>query len=180
MVREDLVNIRANWFWFVALGILLILMGLAALSYSILVTITAVIIFGYFLLASGIFYVASSLFTGGWGGFFLSLLCGFLQLAVGLLVLHNPARAGAALTLLMAMSFFVTGLFRIFAALSGQFRGWGWVLLSGIVTLALGVMIWQEWPDKAFWVIGTFIGIDLIFNGWTYVSVGMSAKRLPV
>src|SRR5262245_36211719 len=93
MVREDLVNLRANWFWFVALGILLILMGLVALSYSIVTTITAVNIFGFFLLASGIFYIAGSFFTGGWGGFFLSLLCGLLQLAVGLLVLHDPLKA---------------------------------------------------------------------------------------
>jgi uncharacterized membrane protein HdeD (DUF308 family) len=73
----------------------------------------------------------------------------------------------AFFALMLAAAFFGSGLFRIIVALSERFYGWGWVLLNGIITLVLGILIWRGWPDAAFWVIGLFVGIDMLFAGWS-------------
>ena len=178
--REDLQKLKAAWIGFVVLGVALILLGIAALSYSVLFTIATVEVIGFFLILGGLTYIVGSFFTGSWGGFFLTLLTGVLQLVMGGICIRHPAEAAIVYTLLMAAFFMVGGLFRIVAALSGPFRGRGWVLINGIITLALGVMIWQQTPFSGLWVIGTFLGIDLICNGWIYVLMGVGIRKLPV
>jgi len=106
-------------------------------------------------------------------------MMGVLQLIVGLICVRHPAEAAIVYTLLMAVFFMVGGLFRIVTALASPFRGRGWVLVNGIITLILGIMIWQQMPFSGLWVIGTFLGIDLIFNGWSYFLLGLDVRRLP-
>jgi len=72
----------------------------------------------------------------------------------------------------------VQGAFRIGVALSTRMDGWGMLLVSGIITLVLGLMIWNEWPLSGIWVIGLFVGIDLIFYGWWLVSLALSVRHL--
>jgi uncharacterized membrane protein HdeD (DUF308 family) len=155
-------------------------LGLMAMSYSMVATLATAIVFGYFLLVAGIFYVVGAFFTRGWGGFFLSLLAGVLNLAVGVIVLDRPGEALLIYTLLLAAFFFVEGLFRIVGALAGRFHHWGWMLFNGIVTLALGVMIWRQWPLSGLYVVGLFLGINLLLSGASYVSLGLAARKLPV
>ncbi len=179
-VRENLAELRARWGWFVALGVCLMFVGLVAMSYSVLATFATALVFGYFLLAGGFFYIVGAFFTRCWKGFFLSLLGGVLHLAVGFLVLDRPGEVLLVYTLLMAAFFFVEGLFRIFGALVGRFEHWGWMLFNGFVTLALGVLIWRQWPVSALYVIGLFLGIDLVISGASYIGLGLSARKLPV
>jgi uncharacterized membrane protein HdeD (DUF308 family) len=179
VIQEDLQELRASWFWFALLGGALIVLGAAALVYSLAATIATTLIFGWMLLIGGVFYLVGAFYTRGWGGFFLSLLAGVLHLAVGLIVINHPAEAAVVYTLVLAVFFFVEGLFRVVAALAGRFRHWGWMLLSGLVTLLLGVLIWRDWPFSGLWVVGTFVGINLIFSGASYLALGLHAKNLP-
>ncbi len=179
-IQEDLKKLQGAWIWFVALGVALIALGVSALTYSSLYTIATVEVIGFFLILGGATYIAGSFFTGSWGGFFLTLFTGVLQLVMGAICVKHPSEAAIVYTLLMASFFMVGGLFRIVAAVSGLFRGRGWVLINGIITLALGVMIWQQIPFSGLWVIGTFLGVDLIFNGWLYLLIGLNVRRLPV
>jgi uncharacterized membrane protein HdeD (DUF308 family) len=179
MIQEDLKDLRDNWLWFLILGIALIVLGIAALSYSFAAGIATALFFGFFLVVGGIFHIAGAFFTRGWGGFFLSLLAGVLELALGVIFIEHPIDALIVYTLLLAAVFFIEGLFWILAALAGGFRNWGWVLLSGVITLLLGVLIWRQWPISGLWVVGTFIGVNMICNGATYVAVGLRARRLP-
>lgn len=179
-IRENLREVRASWFWFVLLGAALVLLGLAALSYSVIATLATALVFGYFLLAGGVLYLVGAFFTRGWGGFFLSVLAGVLHLAVGFIVLEHPAEALLIYTLLLAVFFFVEGLFRILAALAGRFHHSGWVALSGLITLLLGVMIWRQWPLSGLYVVGLFLGVNLIVSGVTFLTLGLNARRLPV
>jgi uncharacterized membrane protein HdeD (DUF308 family) len=151
-----------------------------AMTYSVATTISTALVFGFFLLGAGVFYLAGAFFTRGWGGFFLSLLAGVLHLAAGVIILNHPFEAVVLYTLLMAVFFFVEGLFRSIAAVAGQFRHWGWVLCNGVVTLLLGVLIWRQWPLSGLYVVGLFLGINLIVSGASYVSLGLAARRLPV
>ena len=179
VIHENLKELRENWFWFVLLGVALIVLGAVAMTYSVLTTVTTALFFGFFLLGAGVFYILGAFCTRGWGGFFLSLLAGILHLAVGVIILNHPTEAVLLYTLLLAVFFFVEGLFRIVAALTGQFRHWGFVLLNGVVTLVLGVLIWRQWPLSGLYVVGLFLGINLVVSGASYVSLGLAARRLP-
>ena len=178
-IQEDLKQLKAAWIWFSILGAALIVLGVLALGYSAFFTIASVEILGTFLLIGAAMYICGSFYTGSWGGFFLTLLTGVLQLVMGLTCVRHPAEAAIVYTLLMALFFMVGGLFRIVVALAGQFRGKGSVLFNGVVTLILGIMIWQQTPFSGLWVIGTFLGIDLLLNGWSYLLLGLSLRQLP-
>jgi uncharacterized membrane protein HdeD (DUF308 family) len=179
-ITEDLKQLKRSWFWFVLLGVALIILGVVAIGYSTLFTIASVEVFGIFLIVGAAFCIGGSFFTGSWGGFFLTLLTGVLQLVMGLISVLHPAELAIVYTLFMAVFFMVGGLFRIVGSLARRFRGRGWVLVNGIITLILGVMIWQQMPFSGFWVIGTFLGIDLIFNGWSYVLLGLGVRKVAV
>lgn len=180
--QEDLKELRDRWLRFVVLGIVLMVLGFAVMSYTGMVwaTLASVLVFGCFMIVGGVAYIVGAFFTRGWGGFFLSLLAGVLYLAAGVILIDHPEEAAILYTLLLAMFFFVEGLFRIAAALAGQFHHWGWMLLSGVATLVLGVLIWRQWPISGLYVIGLFLGINLVISGATYISLGVAARKLPV
>ncbi|MGH7837935.1 MAG: HdeD family acid-resistance protein, partial [Candidatus Binataceae bacterium] len=101
-----------------------------------------------------------------------------LYVVAGFLMITNPAMAAVSLTLLIAMFLIVAGIVRLFAAFSTPLHHRGWLILNGIISIVLGIMIWDSWPSSALWVIGLFIGIELIFDGWTEVMLAMAAGRL--
>ena len=78
---------------------------------------------------------------------------------------------------MIAALFLVSGVGRMLYAVAARFHDWGWALLGGLVTFLLGLMIWQSWPVSGLWVIGTFVGIDLIFRGWAWVSLALHLRR---
>jgi len=83
------------------------------------------------------------------------------------------------LTLLIAMFLIFGGVSRIVVAISFRFPNWIWLLVHGLINLWLGVAIWQEWPFSGLWVIGLFVGIDMIFNGLSLVMLALAAKKIP-
>jgi uncharacterized membrane protein HdeD (DUF308 family) len=110
-------------------------------------------------------------------GFALHLLSAALYLLVGLFMLEDPGRAAAVLTLLLAASFLVGGLLRILSSALVQVPGWPWILLNGLVDLILGILILSGWPESSFWVIGLFVGIDLLFHGWSWIILGLTVRK---
>ena len=99
-------------------------------------------------------------------------------MVVGIIIVANPGAGALVLTLVMAVFFMVAGLFRIITALVTRFPHWGWLLFSGLITLGLGLLIWRQWPLSGLWVIGTFIGIDMIITGWTWIMLSLAGRRL--
>jgi uncharacterized membrane protein HdeD (DUF308 family) len=172
-------EVRRTWGWFLALGIVLVLLGMMALGWSVLTTLVSVVIFGWFLLLGGVLSVVHAFLRRRWGGFFLELFAGILYAVFGLMVVSNPAVSAVALTLLIAVFLMIGGLFRIFTALTVRFHHWIWVLLNGVISLLLGLMIWSQWPVAGLWVIGLFIGIDLIFYGWSLIMLAMAVRSIP-
>ena len=102
---------------------------------------------------------------------------GVLYVVVGFMIVANPGSSALALTLLIAMFLIFEGIFRIAIAATVRYPNWAWLLLHGVVNLFLGLAIWRQWPYSGLWVIGLFVGIDMIFNGWTLVMLGLAAKR---
>jgi uncharacterized membrane protein HdeD (DUF308 family) len=128
------------------------------------------------LLIAGVTEVVHAIMVRNLKGFALHLLAAALYLLVGFFLLEDPIRAAAVLTLLLAASFFVGGLLRIITSLATRFHGWPWVLLNGVVDLILAVLIWSGWPGTSLWVIGLFVGIDLLFHGWAWVILALTVR----
>ncbi len=171
-------DICKSWGWLLAFGIVLVVVGTLAVGASFITTLATVVAFGVLLLVGGGAQIVGAFFSRKWSGFFLQLLAGVLYLVVGLLMVSNPLIAAAGLTLLLAAFFLVGGVARIVVAVSERFENWGWVLLNGVVTLLLGILIWRGWPASALWVIGLFVGIEMIFCGWSWVMLGLTARRI--
>jgi uncharacterized membrane protein HdeD (DUF308 family) len=171
--------LRRNRGWFLALGIVQIILGMIALGSSVLATAVSVAVFGWLLLIGGVLSIGHAFWERQWNGFFVDLLTGILYAVVGFMMISNPLEAAVSLTLLIALFLLMGGIFRIVAALVGPFQHRGWLLLNGIVTLLMGILIWRQWPLSGLWVIGLFVGIEMIFYGWSLVMLGMAARNLP-
>jgi uncharacterized membrane protein HdeD (DUF308 family) len=178
ILRAEVAHIEKNWFWFLILGALLIFVGMVAISSSFIATFATVVALGAFLIAGGVLEIVDAILGRGWRGFWMHLLAGILYIVVGFFMMQRPGETARIFTLMLAVAFFIGGLFRIIVALIERFHGWGWVLLNGVVTLILGNLIWREWPESAYWVIGLFVGIDMLFAGWSLVITALTAHQI--
>src|SRR5262245_11929253 len=174
-----LEDVRRHRGRFLALGIALIALGTIGIGAAGLLTLVSVVLFGWLLLIAGAGVAVHAFSASRWSGFFLQLFSGLLYLLVGWTLVTRPGVGAVTLTLVLAISLVVQGSFRVASALSTRMDGRGWLLVSGIVTLVLGLMIWNEWPFSGLWVIGLFVGIDMVFYGWWLLSLAMSVRRLP-
>jgi uncharacterized membrane protein HdeD (DUF308 family) len=166
---------RARWVFF-ALGLVSVIVGMMAIGSAFLATLASVTLFGALLFVAGIAEVIHSVMVRNLSGFALHLLSAVLYLLVGLFMLEDPVRAAAVLTLLLSASFLVGGLLRLVFSLAVRFPSWPWVLLNGVVDLVLGVLIWREWPESSLWVIGLFVGIELLFHGWSWMILALTVR----
>ena len=172
-----LEEIRRRWAWFLVLGLVMVALGLVAIGWSSLATLASVLFVGWLLIVAGVTETVFAFQERCWSGFFLDLLAGLLYLATGVLIVVNPGAAAVTLTLLIAFFLVLGGLFRILFAISTRVPNWGWLTLHGAINVALGVLIWNQWPLSGLWVIGLFLGIDLTLNGWTLVMLSLVLKN---
>jgi uncharacterized membrane protein HdeD (DUF308 family) len=177
-VASDLGAAHRHWGWYLALGILMILVGLYAIYAEGLATLTAVIALGFVLLIAGIGQIVAAFMVRGAGHVILLLLVGFLDIIVGIELLQHPALGALFITLLLAALFLFGGIFRLVSALWLQFPNYGWVAGSGAISIILGILLWAQWPVSAFWFIGFAVGLNFIFAGIAWLSLGLKLKAL--
>jgi len=164
--------------WVVALGIIQVVVGVLAVLMAVAATFATMIAIGVVALVGAAAQLVSVFTSRQWEGVVAHLLIALLYGAFGLVTLANPGLAAATLTLLLAVMLVVGGVFRIVMAASARFHDWGWAVFGGVLSVLLGVLIGAGWPEASLWVIGLFVGIDLIFIGWTWVAVGLTLRRL--
>jgi uncharacterized membrane protein HdeD (DUF308 family) len=170
-------GIRKNWGWLLALGIVQIVAGVLAAVFAFPATVASTVAVGILLLIAAGAQTAAAIWARDWGGFFLFLLLGIVYAVTGFLMMQHPVLAAEGLTLMLAAALLVGGVFRIVVAVVERFPSWGWVLCNGIITVLLGIAIWQQWPGSGLWVLGMFIGIDLILNGVTWSVLAVSVRN---
>jgi uncharacterized membrane protein HdeD (DUF308 family) len=158
-------EIRRSWGWFLALGVLFIILGMACIAFDVAATFTTVLIFGWVLLIGGVFALVQAFTVGTWSGFFLYLLSALFRGVTGYMLIRYPIVGAESLTLVLASFFIVSGLFRAIGFSMAKFPRWGWAVFSGIVTAVLGVLLLVQIPLSGIWFIGFAIGVDLLCDG---------------
>ena len=170
-------EIRNSWGWFLGLGILLMLLGAVCIIGDVTATFATVLVFGWLLLFSGIIALVHAFGTRNWSGFFLNLLSALFRGFTGYLLIRYPLAGAASLTLILASFFVVSGIFRAIGAGMMKFPRWGWAVFSGVVSVALGVMLLAQMPLSTLWFIGFAIGVDLICDGASLVGFGTAIHQ---
>lgn len=165
--------------WSIAISVFLIVAGILAIGLPVVAGIAVNLVVAWLLLFCGVAHLIFGWHVRAIGGVLWQTLLGLLYIAIGIYLLIHPIAGLATLTLALAFYLFAEGVLELI--LSFQLRprkGWEWLLLDGVVTLVLGSMIWKTWPASTEWVIGTLVGISMIFSGMTRLMLSLAARTM--
>lgn len=179
IVGEERAMLRKSWGWFVGLGVLFVLLGIAGLVFVGIATLITVLFVGWAFLIAGVAEIANAIFRKGWSGFWLDLIVGFITALAGVFMVLHPLEGASVLTMFIGVMFLIGGIFRIAAGIAMKNPYAGWFIVHGVISLLLAILILAKWPYSAIWVIGTLVSIDLLFDGFRLISFGSAVKNLP-
>ena len=165
--------------WSITFSVLMILAGIAAIAMPPAAGLAVNIVVAWLLLFSAVMHFVFAWHTRTVGGAVWEVLLGLVYGGIGIYLLAKPVAGLAALTLALAFYLFVEAVLE-FAAWSSLRRlpGSGWLLFDAVVTLILAVMIWRTWPSSTEWVIGTLVGISMLFSGMSRLMLSLAARQL--
>ncbi len=170
--------LRVKWGWIVALGVVYLVTGLIALGSVMMATVASILVVGVMMIVAGVAEVINAFQVKGWGKFLLWLLLGALYIVAGFVTFENPLLAAALLTLVLGAALVASGVMRIILAFGmKQEMPWIWVALSGLITLLIGLIILAHWPVSSLFVLGLFLGIDLVMAGAGWIGIGLNLRR---
>jgi uncharacterized membrane protein HdeD (DUF308 family) len=172
--------IHEHWALFLIEGIILIILGIAAIALPPIATLAFTIIIGWVFLISGVV----GLFTTFWArhvpGFWWSLISAIIGIAAGVVLLLWPITGTLSLTLVLIAFFVIEGIVSIMYAIEhrNQLTGrWGWMLVSGIIDLILAGIIFAGLPGTAVWALGLLVGINMLFGGAALIAMALAARH---
>jgi len=176
---EAIERLQAKWASITGFGVLLVILGFAALFFSLIATVATVALNGVLFLIGGAAEIGIGMHSRAWARFFLWVIGGALYLAAGVICIVNPMLASVVLTLMLGAALIAAGLVRVYLAArlpSGQPRFP--VFAAAAVTIVLGLIIVSHWPTDSVYVLGTLLGVDLLFHGvgWVSFGVGLHAR----
>lgn len=178
-LASGLDRIHDSSAWFVALGISFIALGAVCIANDVAATTVSVLTLGWLLLIGAAFALLQSFRTREWSGFFLYLLTALLRGFTGYLLIRYTSSGQVGVTMVLASLFLVGGMFRVIGASALRFPNWGWTATSGILSVALGVMLVYQLPEASLWFIGFAIGVDFIFEGTALIALGLALRQVP-
>ena len=173
-------EMKSELAWAITLGILAIVLGIIALIVPLLAGISITIFIGFIFLIYGIFHTIYAFSTRkvGAGWFILQVLLGILYLIAGSVLLKSPFEGLATLTLIAGILIFIDGVIQVINAFDMKpLYGWGWGLISGILGIILGILIWSNWPISSVWVLGILVGVNLITNGLAVFRISAAIRQ---
>jgi len=172
-------SIRDHWRLFLIEGVVLILLGAAAILVPSVATLAVALFIGWLFLLSGIVGLVTTIMMRRGPGFVWSLLSAVIALLAGVILIGWPVSGAVSLTLVLIVFFLLEGGASVMyaldhrRALSGR---WGWMVASGVVDLLLGLFLLVGLPMTAAWAIGLIVGINLIFGGTSLVAMALHAR----
>jgi len=169
---------RFRWWSFLLLGAVLAACGAAAILLPTISTVAAGVVLGAVLAIAGIAKIVQAFETKEWPGFLWQLLAGGVEVVGGVLIYFNPIKGAAAITLLIAIIFIVLGVSQISCALKiRRERGWGWLFASGLLALAMSLILTFKFPHVRDFEAGVVAGISLLFSGLAYVAIAFAVRK---
>jgi len=177
-MQQHLQNyLQSHWQLFLAEGILFVLLGLSAIVVPQLFTVATVLFLGWILLFGGIIHLSRAFMISDMPGFGWWLFMGALQVSIGYLFIAKPIAGALTLTMLMTVFFALEGVAKISLALMMRpLPNWGFILFSGITALVFALIIWLSWSETAHWLLGLFLGINMVFLGWSLIKISLHHK----
>ena len=159
-------------------GILLIVLGMAALGSPFLAAVAVNVAIAWLIVLAGAVHVILAFRAHGAGSMIWKLLVGVAYVCFGVYLILHPVLAVASLTLVLASLFLIEGVLDIVLFVKMRSVGGStWVLLDGIITLLLGLMIYMQWPSSSAWAIGTLVGVSMIISGVTRVMMSLAVRK---
>jgi uncharacterized membrane protein HdeD (DUF308 family) len=175
--EPEMVPLEIPWYWYACIGILFVFLGAVGLTMPFTLTDYSVLILGFFLIFGGVSQIITGIFTRLGSGSLLLIACGLLYVLAGGFAVSDPDLASEILTLLLSIFLIITGVSRMLLAFQHRrVLTWLVLLLSGFITICIGVYILRRWPWSAEWVIGLFFAIDLIAQGASYLMYGFHLR----
>jgi uncharacterized membrane protein HdeD (DUF308 family) len=165
--------------WSIALSVLLIIAGIFAICIPGVSGLAVTLFFGWAMIVSGITHFIFAFKTHTTGGRIWEVIIGAVYLFTGFILLMHPLDSLLVLTLVLACYLFFEAIVEFINYFQLRPRhGVGWLLVDGIITLILAIMIWRSWPVSSVWVIGTLVGISMMFSGFSRLMLSLAAKRV--
>ena len=179
MRRAVVSTIHEHWVLFLIEGIILLILGAAAIIVPVIATLAFTLFIGWLFLISGVVGLITTFWMRNAPGFWWSLLSGVVGIAAGIVLILWPISGTVSLTLVLIAFFLVEGIVTLMyafehrAQLSGR---WGWMLASGIVDLILAGIIFAGLPETSTWALGLLVGINLLFGGTAIIGMALAAR----
>ena len=171
-------ELKKHWAWMLSLGIVMVILGVIGLGMTVLFNEIVVMYFGFLLLFGSGVQLMQAFRAEAWKGRVWHVLIALVYIVGGIIAVTEPVIAGMTLALLIAWTLIVIGVLRLVMALQMRgANGWLWTLLGGVLSVVLGVMIINEWPQSGLWVIGLFVAIEILFAGWSQIMIALAAKN---
>jgi uncharacterized membrane protein HdeD (DUF308 family) len=165
--------------WSMVWGIIMFICGVLAITMPFASSVGIVIVLAWLILVAAVSHLVFAFQSHSIGGFLWKVLLAIVYGCAGVYMLMHPLLGVVSLTLLLAIFFVIEGIVEIilYFNIHGN-RNAGWVLFDGVVTLILGFLIWRRWPSSSVWVIGTLVGISLIFSGISRFMLSSGVRRV--
>jgi len=172
--------VREHWKAFLAEGILLAILGLAAMIVPPLASLAVTIFLGWMFLISGIAGLALTFWARQMPGFWWSLISAALAVVAGIILLAQPVQGTLTLTIVVGAYFLAEGVATIMYALEHRrelSERWSWLLIAGIMDLLIAAVIITGLPGSAAWAVGLLVGINLLFGGASLIGMALAARK---
>ena len=178
-LMSGLDTIHDSWGWLVALGIGMMVLGIACVIGAATASLATILAVGWLMLIGAVVALIQAFRVRNWSGFFLCLLAALLRAFTGYLLIRYPTAGEVSLTLVLASFFVVGGIFRAVGAATLQFPNWGWACFSGLLSLVLGVWLLMRLPVMSIFFVGIFVGVDFLSDGLGLVMLGSAVRKVP-
>jgi uncharacterized membrane protein HdeD (DUF308 family) len=185
---QDITNLRSkmsaavreHWKAFLIEGILLSILGLAAMIVPPLASLAVTIFLGWMFLVSGVAGLALTFWARQMPGFWWSLISAVLAIGAGIVLLARPIQGTLTLTIVVGAYFLAEGVTTIMYALEHRrelSQRWSWLLVAGLMDILIAGLIITDLPGSALWAVGLLVGINLLFGGATLIGMALAARN---